>query len=139
MRYLGTWLLDLASSLPPPLAGTNEFVGTDLNPAHFPNPAPPNVTFSIHDIKQPWPETQNSRFHLVHQRLTLLGAGPNPSASISHLYSIVKPGGWVRISQGTMDKKLANEGAETCGAAVQALSKFAQSKYSASPCLPGLT
>lgn len=99
----GTWLLDLASSLPPLSAGTHEFVGTDLNPAPFPQSTPPNVTFTVQDIKKPWPESQHGQFDLVHQRLTLLGAGPNPSASISHLYSIVKPGGWVQISEGTMD------------------------------------
>ncbi|EMR63739.1 putative methyltransferase type 11 protein [Eutypa lata UCREL1] len=141
------------------------------------------------DIKKPWPESQHGQFDLVHQRLTLLGAGPNASASISHLYSIVKPGGWVQISEGTMDfpsdivnkertpayndmlqlrrsvagavgaewhlgrllkglleetgftdvgeedvmlnmgrtnkdEKLAKEGAESCGVAVQGLSKF---------------
>ncbi|KAK7746791.1 hypothetical protein SLS53_001979 [Cytospora paraplurivora] len=99
----GTWLLDLASSLPSILADTHEFVGTDLNPAPFPRSVPPNVTFTVHDIKKPWPESQHGQFDLVHQRLTLLGAGPNPSAAISHLYSIVKPGGWVQISEGTMD------------------------------------
>lgn len=57
----------------------------------------------MQDIKKPWPESQHGQFDLVHQRLTLLGAGPNASASISHLYSIVKPGGWVQISEGTMD------------------------------------
>jgi hypothetical protein len=61
------------------------------------------VTFTVQDIKKPWPESQHGRYDLVHQRLTLLGAGPNPSASISHLFSIVKPGGWVQISEGTMD------------------------------------
>ncbi|PSR83633.1 hypothetical protein BD289DRAFT_435636 [Coniella lustricola] len=105
----GTWLLDLASSLPPLSAScssspqTHEFVGTDLNPAPFPQSTPPNVTFAVQDIKTPWPEAQHNLFDLVHQRLTLLGAGPNPAASIAHLYSIVKPGGWVQISEGTMD------------------------------------
>jgi hypothetical protein len=61
------------------------------------------VTFGVQDIKKPWPEADNDKFDLVHQRLTLLGAGPNPSASIAHLYSIVKPGGWIQISEGTFD------------------------------------
>ncbi|KAI1385882.1 uncharacterized protein F4822DRAFT_432743 [Hypoxylon trugodes] len=99
----GTWLLDLATSLPPLSAGTHEFVGTDLNLAPFPQSTPQNVTFTVQNIKKPWPESQHDQFDLVHQRLTILGAGPNPSPSISHLYSIVKPGGWVQISEGTMD------------------------------------
>lgn len=183
--------------MPPLSAGTHEFVGTDLNPAPFPQSVRPNVRFAVQDIKKPWPESQHGQFDLVHQRLTLLGAGPNPSASISHLYSIVKPGGWVQISEGTMDfppdvvseeqtpaysdmiktmqsvaaavgaewhsgrflrgwleeagftdvgeedvilnmgrtnkdDKLAKEGAETCGIAVQGLAKFAKCKHSAS-------
>ncbi|KAH6649202.1 S-adenosyl-L-methionine-dependent methyltransferase [Chaetomium tenue] len=99
----GTWLLDLASSLPPPVSGSHEFVGTDLNPAPFPSSTPPNVTFVVQDIKKPWPESQHGQFDLVHQRLALLGAGSNPSASIAHLNALVKPGGWIQISEGTMD------------------------------------
>ncbi|KAI0594483.1 S-adenosyl-L-methionine-dependent methyltransferase [Biscogniauxia sp. FL1348] len=99
----GTWLLDLASCVPPLSTGSHEFVGTDLNPAPFPPSPPSNVTFAVQDIKKPWPESQHGRSDLVHQRLTLLGAGPNPSISISHLYSVVKPGGWVQVSEGTMD------------------------------------
>ncbi|KAI1359993.1 S-adenosyl-L-methionine-dependent methyltransferase [Xylaria arbuscula] len=99
----GTWILDLASSLPTPSIGSHEFVGTDLNPAHFPQSPPPNVTFTVQDIKNPWPISQNGSFDLVHQRLTLLGAGSSPSTSIAHLYSLIKPGGWIQISEGTMD------------------------------------
>ena len=99
----GTWLLDLASSRPPPASGSHEFVGTDLNPAPFPSSTPPNVTFAVQDIKKPWPESQHGQFDLVHQRLTLLSAGSNPSASITHLGALVKPGGWIQISEGTMD------------------------------------
>jgi SAM-dependent methyltransferase len=95
--------MDLRSLLSPPTAGAHEFVGTDLNPAPFPKPISPTVTFTVQDIKEPWPESQYDQYDLVHQCLTLLGAGPNPSASISHLFSIVKPGGWIHISEGTMD------------------------------------
>ncbi|KAI0401754.1 S-adenosyl-L-methionine-dependent methyltransferase [Xylaria palmicola] len=99
----GTWLLDLAFSLPDPVGGSHEFVGTDLNPASFPKSIPPNMTFTVQDIKKPWPELQHGSFDLVHQRLTLLGAGHSPSASITHLYNITKPGGWLQISEGTME------------------------------------
>ncbi|KAI0458555.1 hypothetical protein F5B21DRAFT_500451 [Xylaria acuta] len=92
---LGTWLLDLASSLPPLSAGTYEFASTDLNPAPFPQLIPPNVTFTVQDMKKPWPKSQHGRLDLVHQHPALLSAGPNPSASVSYYYSIVKPGGWV--------------------------------------------
>ncbi|SPQ24105.1 4bda7d8b-c756-49db-9583-318ca5779d1e [Thermothielavioides terrestris] len=59
-----------------------EFVGTGLNPAPFPSSTPPNVAFA---------------------RLTLFGAGSNPSASIAHLSALVKPGRWIQISEETMD------------------------------------
>ncbi|KAI1478690.1 hypothetical protein F4774DRAFT_384738 [Daldinia eschscholtzii] len=98
----GTWLLDLVFSLPSLPDGTHEFVGTDLNPAPFPPSPPPNVSFAVHDIKQPWPESEHGQYSLVHQRLTLLGAGPAPAASVSHLYSLVKPGGWIQLCEASM-------------------------------------
>ncbi|KAI0546144.1 S-adenosyl-L-methionine-dependent methyltransferase [Xylaria curta] len=99
----GTWLLDLALSLQDLLSGSHQFVGADLNPAPFPKSIPTNMTFIVQDIKKPWLESQHGSFDLVHQRLTLLGAGPNPSVSIAHLYNVIKPGGWLQISEGTMD------------------------------------
>ncbi|KAH6657935.1 hypothetical protein BKA67DRAFT_556756 [Truncatella angustata] len=101
----GTWLLDLASSLPPLPADTSkmhEFYGTDLNPTPFPDSPPPNVFFTVQDIKQPWPLSEQGKYSLVHQRLTLLGAGPSPATSVSHLYSLLQPGGWIQLCEATM-------------------------------------
>lgn len=89
--------------MPPLPTNDHEFVGTDINPAPFPQSIPPNVTFIVQDINKPWPSSQNGQFDLVHQRLAFIGAGPNPSAAVSHLYSVLKPGGWIQISEGTMD------------------------------------
>lgn len=102
---LGTWLLDLAASLHDGPGGSglsHEFHGTDLNPNPFPPSPPPDVSFTVQDIKKPWPSSDHGKFDLVHQRLTLLGAGPDPSASISYLYDLVRPGGWIQLCEATM-------------------------------------
>lgn len=158
------------------------------------------MKFIVQDINKPWPESQHGQFDLVHQRLTLLGAGSNPSTAVSHLYAVTKPGGWVQLCEAAMefppeivneertpayndmlqlmksvagvvgaewqlgqtlkgllekagftdideedvtlhmgrmnkDERLAEEGARSCGIAVQGLSAFAKSRYSASLCL----
>ncbi|KAF1949861.1 hypothetical protein CC80DRAFT_510211 [Byssothecium circinans] len=48
------------------------------------------------------PVDSNNTFDLVHQRLALLGAGPNPKAVVHRLASLVKPGGWIQLMEATM-------------------------------------
>ncbi|KAJ4288093.1 hypothetical protein N0V90_012110 [Kalmusia sp. IMI 367209] len=96
----GTWLLDLRSDLENGSAHT--YIGTDLNPNPFPASPPANVTFQVQDISKPWPEELKGTFDLVHQRLALLGAGPNPQPVVHGLCELVKPGGWVQLIEAAM-------------------------------------
>lgn len=99
----GTWLLDLASSLPTPLTGAHEFVGSDINPEPFPESPPANVKFVVQDINKPWPGPELDQYDVVHQRMTFYAAGPNPSGAIANLQSIIKPGGWIQLVEASMD------------------------------------
>jgi gliotoxin biosynthesis N-methyltransferase len=97
--------LDLASSLQAPWAGTHEFVGSEINPEPSPGPGstPSNMEFVVQDINKPWPESYIDQFDAVHQRMSLYAAGSNPSGAISHLYSVVKPDGWIQLTEASMD------------------------------------
>ena len=77
-------------------------MGTDLNPKPFPASPPPNVTFQVQDISKAWPDEMKGTFDLVHQRLCLLGAGPNPQAAVHSLCELVKTGGWVQLIEASM-------------------------------------
>ncbi|MCJ1352293.1 MAG: hypothetical protein MMC33_002277 [Icmadophila ericetorum] len=93
----GFWIQDLASSIP---AGDHEFIGTDVNPSVFPKSPPPGQTYQVQDINKPWPATWHNYFDIVHQRLTLVGAGQHGQAVVSNLAELVKPGGWIQLIEG---------------------------------------
>ncbi|KAF2686349.1 hypothetical protein K458DRAFT_430195 [Lentithecium fluviatile CBS 122367] len=99
----GTWLLDLRANLSAlPDGASHVFIGTDMNPAPLPTDPPPDVTFQVQDINKPWPEGLTDSFDLVHQRLSLLGAGPNAQLAVHRLCGLVRPGGWIQLIEATM-------------------------------------
>jgi hypothetical protein len=53
-------------------------------------------------MNKDWPDNFKRYFDLVHQRLALLGAGPNAQAAVHRLAELVKPGGWIQLLESTM-------------------------------------
>lgn len=96
-KQTGHWISELRKTLPDP--SIHNYVGTDLNPALFPQSVPADTRFQVHNIAHEWPAELHSTFDLVHQRLTLPGAAPAcplPQA-IRQLFRLVKPGGWIQL------------------------------------------
>jgi hypothetical protein len=74
------------------------YIGTDITTAFFPSNLPSNITLYEQSISKPWPTSWHSSFDLVHQRLTLPGAGTFPlSQVVRNLVELVKPGGWIQL------------------------------------------
>ncbi|KAH8773843.1 methyltransferase-like protein type 11 [Diaporthe sp. PMI_573] len=93
----GHWISELRKTLPDP--SIHNYVGTDLNPALFPQSVPADTRFQVHNIAHEWPAELHSTFDLVHQRLTLPGAAPAAPlpGALRQLFRLVKPGGWVQL------------------------------------------
>jgi len=90
----GTWIRDLQNDMPP----ETKFVGTDIDGSKFPE-ASPTTTYHIQDIRGPWPTEWNETFDIVHQRLTLVAAGPAAKDVVHSLAALVKPGGWIQFME----------------------------------------
>jgi len=106
----GLWLRDVA-------AATNArhiYVGTDIVQSYFPKDPPPNFSFHIQSMNDPWPLDWKNSFDLVHSRFSLAGAGPRPIQEIvTAEVELVKPGGWIQI----MELQLSDYSG--CGPAMQ--------------------
>lgn len=76
-------------------------------PSFFPpaGATPPHTTYAVHDIADPWPASLHGRYDLVHQRLSLAGAGraTAPRTAVRRLAACVRPGGWIQL--GEMDAR----------------------------------
>jgi SAM-dependent methyltransferase len=97
----GTWLIDLAHSVPSSAA----LYGTDIAPQHFvpEKERPSNVYLSAHSIFDPWPADFQSSFDIVHQRFVLtVGSDETAQEAVKLLFSCVKPGGWIELHEGNM-------------------------------------
>ncbi|BCS23503.1 class I SAM-dependent methyltransferase [Aspergillus puulaauensis] len=96
----GIWLWDAQKQLNEN-AGQSErqFHGFDISAAQFP-PAPAGITFSVHDIFQPFPAEHLNRYDLVHVRL-LVTAFPESEfqKAVENLLTILKPGGYLQWSE----------------------------------------
>lgn len=91
----GTWIRGLQSSGPP--TPPHVFVGIDIDGSKFPKNPPAGTTYYVQDINKPWPAEWKNSFDIVHQRLTLVGAGPNGQGALKSLSELVKPGGWIQL------------------------------------------
>jgi len=96
--YPGTWIFDLTAFTIPT---QHDFVGTDIDPTHFPIEKSSQQSFFVKDINKPWPEEWKESFDLVHQRLVLNGAGHLQREAVDRLLALVKPGGWVQLMETT--------------------------------------
>ncbi|RFU32838.1 hypothetical protein B7463_g3508, partial [Scytalidium lignicola] len=97
----GTWLIDLAKSVPPSTA----LFGTDIAPQHFvpEELRPSNVHFSTHSIFDPWPADFQESFDVVHQRFVLtVGSDDTAQEAVKLLFACVKPGGFIELHEGNM-------------------------------------
>ncbi|KAI2699499.1 hypothetical protein CBS147332_8385 [Penicillium roqueforti] len=97
----GTWLMDLAQSVPP----STSLYGTDIAPQHFlpENLRPSNLHLSLHSIFDPWPADFQNSFDVVHQRFVLTVASDQTAQqAVKMLFSCVKPGGWIELHEGNM-------------------------------------
>lgn len=74
-------------------------LGYDVMQSFFPSAVPPNTTFAIHNIAQPWPAELQGTCDLVHQRFTIPGGTQKatPRDIVHNLCQLVKPGGWIQL------------------------------------------
>lgn len=90
----GRWLKDLAANSP----AKHTYFGTDVVSSLYPNPPPPNFHFQNQSIVDPWPESWNGTFDLVHQRLVLAGIAKVPmSTVVQNFANLLKPSGWLQL------------------------------------------
>lgn len=91
----GIWAIDIANEYP-----SAEVIGTDLSPIQ-PQWVPPNCRFEVDDAASPWTFTKNS-FDFIHSR-HLSGALADWREYIKQVYSTLKPGGWMQLSEYATD------------------------------------
>ncbi len=91
----GIWLLDVAKTLP----STCQLTGFDVTSSAFPPPQslPPNVTFRIQDMLQPFPATDVGTYDMVAVRFVSVATTRSDWAhTIENLVTLLKPGGWLQ-------------------------------------------
>ncbi|KAI0508622.1 S-adenosyl-L-methionine-dependent methyltransferase [Xylaria bambusicola] len=90
----GLWLRELRDTT----NASHTYIGVDINPAFFPKDLPSEIELHVQSITNDWPDHWRSRFDLVHQRLTLVGAGSSSVQScVSKLADLASPGGYVEL------------------------------------------
>ncbi|KAF2201746.1 hypothetical protein GQ43DRAFT_448605 [Delitschia confertaspora ATCC 74209] len=75
---------------------------TDINPTHCEHiqSFPASITFRKQDILESWPEGDQSRYDLVHQRFCLSQWAPEKDAEIiKDLFNLAKPRGYKQLSE----------------------------------------
>lgn len=85
----GLWAMDFAEEHP-----DTSVVGIDLSPIQS-SFVPPNVSFQIDDIEEPW--TFNTNFDFVYCRM-MSGALANWEGFFAKAYDTLAPGGWVEVA-----------------------------------------
>ncbi|KAF2726554.1 hypothetical protein EJ04DRAFT_530178 [Polyplosphaeria fusca] len=91
----GSWLLDVAKSLP----STCQLTGFDITPSAFPPPEtwPSNLSFKLHDMFLPFPASEVGAYDVVAVRFTSsVAAREEWARSIANLMTLLKPGGWLQ-------------------------------------------
>ncbi|EJT70772.1 hypothetical protein GGTG_11795 [Gaeumannomyces tritici R3-111a-1] len=91
----GIWLLDVAKTLPP----TCQLVGYDKSASALP-PAqglPPNVTFHVHDMLHPFPESELGTYDVVAVRfVSSASTRAEWARAARNLATLLRPGGWLQ-------------------------------------------
>ncbi|KAK0611407.1 S-adenosyl-L-methionine-dependent methyltransferase [Immersiella caudata] len=83
----GVWAVEVADEFP-----SARVTGTDLSPIQ-PSWVPPNCTFELDDVTQPWTFSEN-QFDLIHIRC-LMGSIEDWTKLYSEAFRCLKPGGWL--------------------------------------------
>ncbi|KXX77990.1 Demethylmenaquinone methyltransferase [Madurella mycetomatis] len=96
----GYWLRDLCTALPN--GKQHCYVGIDIQTSFFsPRPDPdqePWLHLVNQSMQRPFPADWELSFDLVHMRFGLAAAVEwGPRKVVSHLVSLVKPGGWIQL------------------------------------------
>ncbi|KAL7276587.1 hypothetical protein RUND412_000429 [Rhizina undulata] len=89
----GIWAIDFADQFP-----EAQVIGVDLSPIQ-PQWVPPNLTFEVDDIEEPWSWADNS-FDFIHIR-HMAGHIVNWPRLYRQAFKALKPGGWIEVKDGT--------------------------------------
>ncbi|KAH7368142.1 S-adenosyl-L-methionine-dependent methyltransferase [Plectosphaerella cucumerina] len=84
----GIWALDFAYVYP-----DSTVIGVDLSPIQS-AAAPPNVSFQIDDIEEPW--TFEQKFDFIYCRMMTIGIADWPRL-FEQSYENLEPGGWIEV------------------------------------------
>jgi len=85
----GIWALDIADEHP-----ETHVIGVDLSPIQ-PKFSPPNVSFYVDDLEEPW--TYTDKFDLIYGRM-LVGSLANWPKFMENAFENLNPGGWVELA-----------------------------------------
>ncbi|KAL7273528.1 hypothetical protein RUND412_003608 [Rhizina undulata] len=87
----GMWAIEAADQFP-----EAEIMGVDLSPIQ-PRWVPPNVSFVVDDIEEPWPYEDNS-YDLIHIR-HMAGHLEDWPRLYRQALKALKPGGWIEVQE----------------------------------------
>ena len=91
----GIWPLDVAKSLPQ----TCQLTGFDITSSAFPptKTTPPNVSFQMQDMLQPFPASENGSYDVVAVRFVSVAMTRAEWAlALENITTLLKPGGWLQ-------------------------------------------
>ncbi|KAI0099038.1 S-adenosyl-L-methionine-dependent methyltransferase [Nemania sp. FL0031] len=91
----GSWLLDVAKSLP----STCQLTGFDVSSSAFPPSQtwPPNVSFQLQDMLLPFPASELGTYDIVAVRfISSATTRAEWTCAIGNLVKLLKPGGWLQ-------------------------------------------
>ncbi|KAL5923807.1 hypothetical protein ACKVV1_011444 [Pyricularia oryzae] len=96
----GRWLSMVQESMTPSARATATLQGTDIAP--YPDCAP-GISIELHSFKNPFPEEWEASFDLVHMGSCLMmSPGDEAPRLVARLARLVKPGGWLQLSDAAM-------------------------------------
>jgi SAM-dependent methyltransferase len=90
----GSWLLDLATHLPP----SSRFCGFDIDTAKYPSQQelPENVSLEFGNALESFPEQHRGLYDLVHVRLMMYALKKDEWEAMGrNLATLLKPNGWL--------------------------------------------
>jgi SAM-dependent methyltransferase len=97
LHHGSIWLQDLANALSQSSPADREYIGFDISAQHFPDSAPPNTVFKIHNILEPFPADLHGQFDLVHIRLLVLALAKDQfKTAVHNALELLKPGGFIQ-------------------------------------------
>lgn len=86
----GLWAVDMAQTYP-----NAEILGIDLTSALLPKDVPPNLTFEIADVAEPWGPDM---YDLIHSRNPIGGGITDWPALVTQAWNHLRPGGQIEFT-----------------------------------------